>query len=100
MLAYADNLYVNGEIIRNLIIPDGTEKIEDYAFGKKSFKCCYIPESVEYVGTDSFYGIRGVNGISAPFYEGTEQMWDEIVGDRYIFEYDHFHAPDDFFEVG
>lgn len=62
-LYYADNLYVNGELITELVIPEGVTSI-----GDRAFSCCggiksvTIPASLTHIGDDAFWatGVRNV----------------------------------------
>lgn len=55
-LEYAQNLYLNNELITNLIIPHGVKSIGDKAFYNcKSLTSVTIPDSVTYIG-DAFRG--------------------------------------------
>ena len=56
-LSYAHNLYLNGELLKDLIIPSGVTKIGQYAF----YNCTCItsieiPNSVTSIGGKAFYG--------------------------------------------
>lgn len=52
-LYYAHNLYLNGEKVTDLVIPDGVTNIGDYAFvGCTGLKSVTVPESVEYIEAD------------------------------------------------
>lgn len=54
-LQYAGNLYLNGELVTDLVLPDNVEEISDYAFyGCTSLKSITIPDSVTYIGSDAF----------------------------------------------
>ena len=54
-LVYAKHLYLNGEEIDKLIIPDGVEEIKDYAFlGCSCIKTATIPNSVKRIGNYTF----------------------------------------------
>ena len=49
-------LYLNGERVNNLVIPDGVTEIGSYAFsGCKSLGSITIPDSVTEIGEDAFY---------------------------------------------
>ena len=54
-LYYAHILYLNGEKVTDLVIPDGVTNIGDYAFvGCTGLKSVTVPESVEYIGRYAF----------------------------------------------
>ena len=75
-LYYAHNLYLNGELVKNLVIPDGVTSI-----GKEAFYNCTsltsvtIPNSVTSIGRRAF---SGYNNIQTVFYKGGKEQWDKI----------------------
>ena len=55
-LYYADNLYLNNELVTDLIIPDGVTKIGSYAFRNcNSLTSVTIPDSVTSIGDFAFW---------------------------------------------
>ena len=63
-LCYADNLYLNGELVTDVVIPDGVTDINDYAFKWcKSLESVTIPDSVTSIGDDAFYGCENLKGV-------------------------------------
>ena len=55
-LYYAKNLYLNGELITNLVIPDSTTSISNYAFyNYANLTGLLIPDDVTYIGDYAFY---------------------------------------------
>ncbi len=68
-LYYAENLYLNGELVTDLVIPDGVTNINDYAFVNcTSLQSVTIPPSVTSISGVAFSGcpqlIQIENGIS------------------------------------
>ena len=65
---YADNLYINGKPLQgDVVIPDGTEKIGDYAFYNCSgLTSVTIPDSVTSIGYRAFSGCSGLTSITIP----------------------------------
>ena len=63
----AKNLYLNGEKLTELTIPDGIVEIKNYTFynctGHTSIE---IPNSVTSIGEDAFYGCTGLTSIEIP----------------------------------
>ena len=55
-LSYAHNLYLNGELVTNLVIPDSVTSIGDRTFsGCTSLTSITIPDSVTSIGYGAFY---------------------------------------------
>ena len=63
---YADNLYINGELLQgDIVIPEGTEKIGDYAFYNCSgMTSVTFPDSVTSIGYKAFYGCSGLTSVT------------------------------------
>jgi len=66
-LYYAGNLYLNGEFVTNLVIPEGVTEIKDYAFRN----CCWlvsatIPDSVTSIGDYAFSHCYSLVSITIP----------------------------------
>ena len=66
-LLYAHNLYVNGELVKDLVIPNNVTRIRNYAF-----YYCYrlesvtIPSSVTSIGKSAFSFCSGLTSIEIP----------------------------------
>ncbi len=64
-LDYAHNLYLNGTLVTNLVIPDSVESIGSYAFlGCTSLESIIIPDSVESIGYYPFEGCSSLESIT------------------------------------
>ncbi len=66
-LSYAQNLYLNGSLVTDAVIPDGTESISDCAFYNcASLTSVTIPDSVTSIGHFAFDGCTGLTNITIP----------------------------------
>ena len=66
-LKYAHHLFLNGEEIKNLVIPDGVTSIGQYAFYDCSgLTSVTIPNSVTSIGGSVFSGCSGLTSITIP----------------------------------
>ena len=64
-LYYAKNLYLNGNLVTELKIPDGVTVIKPYAFyGCSSLTSVTIPDSVKSIGDDAFYGCSSLTSVT------------------------------------
>ena len=56
VLAYVDSLYISGELVENLVIPDGVTSIPAHAFSEYGkLKSVIIPASVTTIGDNAFF---------------------------------------------
>lgn len=63
----SENLYLNGELLTNLVIPEGTTIIKNYAFGYcKSITTLSLPESLLYISDDSFTFCNSLTDFTFP----------------------------------
>ena len=64
-LEYAENLYLNGTLITELVVPEGIIGIAMGAFANcKSIEKIVIPESVGYIGDYAFYSCNNVSVVT------------------------------------
>ena len=63
---YTDNFYINGQLLQgDVVIPDGTEKIGDYAFCKcGDLTSITIPDSVTSIGQYAFWDCSGLTSVT------------------------------------
>ena len=63
-LCYATKLYLNGELITELVIPDGVTTVPAYAFyGVSNITSIVIPDSVTSIGDSAFYNCSGLTSV-------------------------------------
>ena len=75
-LNYAHNLYLNGKLVTDLVIPDSVTSIGYEAFsGCTGLTSVTIPDSVTSIGKFAFYGCTGLTSIT---YQGTKAQWNAI----------------------
>ena len=61
------NLYLNGELVTDLVIPEGVKKIKEYAFYNcDKLTSVIIPNTVTSIGEKAFYGCTGLTSITIP----------------------------------
>lgn len=66
-LCYAGHLYMNGEELTNLVIPEDITEIKKNTFnGGVSFTSVKIPDCVTSIGEDAFYKCSGLNSVTIP----------------------------------
>ena len=66
-LSYAHNLYLNGDLITNLVIPSDVTEIKAFAFHNcTGLTSVTIPNSVTTIGSSAFYGCDGFTSITIP----------------------------------
>ncbi len=66
-ICYSGNLYLNDELVENLVIPDNITSIGDYAFYNcDSIKSISIPNSVTNIGYSAFYDCDSIESVTIP----------------------------------
>ena len=63
---FTHNLYLNDELLTDIIIPDGTTKIGSYAFYSFPLKKISIPNSVKSIGTRAFELCSSLEEVEMP----------------------------------
>ena len=64
-LYYAKNLYLNGQLITELVIPEGVTSIGNYAFRDcTSLTSVTIPDSVTAIGGNTFYNCTSLKSVT------------------------------------
>ena len=63
-VTYSHNLYINGEEVRDLEIPNSVMSIGDYAFCCCNLTSITIPNSVTSIGDNAFYSCAGLTSIT------------------------------------
>lgn len=63
-LSYAHNLYLNGELVTDLVIPEGVDSIKMFTFTNcTSITSVTIPSSVNFIGWGAFYGCDSLKTV-------------------------------------
>ena len=66
-LHYAEHLYLNGDEVKDLVIPNSVTSIGERAFlGYKGLTSVTIPNSVTSIGSQAFYGCSGLTSVTIP----------------------------------
>lgn len=66
-LYYAENLYIDGNLITEFVVPDEITEIKNYLFaGYDKLKSVIIPGSVTSIGAYAFYYCTGLESIVIP----------------------------------
>lgn len=101
-LYYAHHLFLNGEEIKDLVIPNNVTSINDYVFnGCSELTSLTIPSNVTYIGAYAFSGCMRLNTIFClnpiPFYCAKKSTFGcdtDYLRDYYdIYNYATLHVP-------
>lgn len=63
---YGANLYLNGELVENLVIPSSITKIKDYAFFGGSFKSVNLGNQITEIGAGAFAACANLESVNIP----------------------------------
>lgn len=67
-LYYSNALYLNDELLTDVVIPDTVTTIKSWTFFKcNSIKSIFVPESVTKICEGAFYGCNSLEKITIPF---------------------------------
>ena len=94
-LYYAKNLYLNGNLVTELKIPNGVTEIKDYAFDKcSSLTSVTIPDSVKSIGDWAFAYCSSLTSVTIPdsvtsigsytFYKCSSLKYNEYNNGKYL----------------
>ena len=76
----SNKLYLNGELVTDLVIPDTVTEIQDYAFvGCSSLRSVVVPDSVTRMNNAVFNGCNNLESLTIPFV-GIAPNSDEVYG--------------------
>ncbi len=63
---YAKNLYIDGELVEDLVIPDGVKTVPVFAFSGTTLSSIIIPDSVTNIGRYAFSYCTSLTSIKIP----------------------------------
>ena len=78
-LFYAHNLYLNGELVTELVIPEGVTSIGGYAFPGCSLTSIEIPAGVTSIGYRAFAGCSNLTEINYNAKEVTDFSYSDYI---------------------
>lgn len=91
------NLYLNGELVQDLVIPEGVTEIHDYAFVRcTGIRTLTLPSTLTYIGDKAFSGCASLerityNGSNLNFgknvFSGCESLDDMIILNGVLYRY-------------
>ena len=75
-LAYAQNFYVDGKLLTQLVVPEGVERLFDCVFSNyEKLTSVVLPVSMRAISEKAF---EHCDNITAVYYKGSQQQWQEI----------------------
>lgn len=83
---YAQNLLLNGSIVKELVIPDTVTSIKEYAFIQSSgLTSVVVPDSVTSIGRGAFRGCNKLESISLPFVGASKKNNGQVHGCFWVY---------------
>lgn len=96
-LYHGKNLYLNGTLVTDLVIPEGITSIRNYAFPYCTSRTITLPEGVTSIGDSAFfccdmtsvtipvemmsidsYAFGGCYDLETVYYDGDDEEWEDI----------------------
>lgn len=74
-LYFAKNIYVGGEQTLDIVVPDGTECVEAYAFASSIIRSITLPADIKSIGSRAFVGCNDLSDIT---FRGTKAQWEAV----------------------
>ena len=66
-LHYGGNMYLNNELVTELVIPEGVKVINNLAFyGLESITKIVMPKTLKSIGENTFYGCKNLKSLEIP----------------------------------
>ena len=104
LINYANEIYVNGELLTDLVVPEGVTRINDYILYDYDLNSLTLPASIEYIGERTFGSIGTVyyNGSLAEWcgIERNEMWYDVSLYINGVELVDELVIPDDVTSIG
>ena len=94
-LSFAHALYLNRELVTDLIIPAGVEFLGDYVFaGCSGLTSVFVPDEVTSIGEGAFKGCDALETMTLPFIGASRdaEYYNAVFG--YIFGYETYDTWD------
>ena len=96
---YAEELYLNGELVTDLVVPEGVTKIGAHTFeGYEKLKSVVLPKGIEAVFKSAFRSCSNLKSINFPdelYYIGPyafdDTAWFENLSDGEVYTGKHFY---------
>lgn len=93
-------IYLNEQLIENLVVPSSVSKIPNYGFNSPDVKTVVLPYSVVLICD---YAFNSCNELTATYYEGTLEEWNQIsigTGNTYLTNNVYYYSESEPTEPG